>query len=196
MAWFIAVVGVLVASQLARLLQADPLPWLVCDYAGRLGALALLMAIPRARAVAFQKCPGAVEGWKLSLPIFGLVVFDRACFRVCYWLLPGRGIGIFPAPHGWLRLIDLTFGLALVAFSEEIVFRRCARHVLEDRLGSSALMVIASSVLFASYHWTFGMSTIAAAGLFGAAAMVFYIQTTVIWPVVIAHYLADVVAFY
>ena len=33
--------------------------------------------------------------------------------------------------HGWLRAFDLVAGLALVAYHEEIVFRRVAREALQ-----------------------------------------------------------------
>ena len=109
--------------------------------------------------------------------------------------MPSRSFGVYPAPQGWLRLVDMTLGLALVAFSEELMFRRCARYVLRAKLGDGTPMVIATSLLFASYHWTFGTRTIVSAGLFGAAAMIFYVQSSVIWPVIFVHYLADVLAF-
>jgi hypothetical protein len=36
-------------------------------------------------------------------------------------------LGGYPELHGWLHIFDAIFGLALVAYTEEIVFRRCAR---------------------------------------------------------------------
>ena len=47
--WFAAAFVPMVGSQLLRLQQSDPLVWAACDYAGRLGALAVLAAIPAAR---------------------------------------------------------------------------------------------------------------------------------------------------
>lgn len=196
MGWFVAALAVMVASQLVRLFQTEPLAWIFCDYAGRVGALLVLVAVPRARVVAFGQGQRTLAAWKLPLGIIGLAVFDRLGWYVCYRLLSNHAFGVYPAPHGWLRLVDLTLGLALVAFSEEIMFRRCARSVLQATFGDGALMVIATSVLFAGYHWTFGSSTMAAAGLFGVVAMLFYMRSNVIWPLVVAHYLADILAFY
>ena len=51
--WFVVAFAVMVVSQLARLGQTTPAAWLVCDYAGRLGTLAVLWFSPAARAIAF-----------------------------------------------------------------------------------------------------------------------------------------------
>jgi hypothetical protein len=40
--------------------------------------------------------------------------------------------GSYPESRSWLYFTDLTLGLALVAYSEEIIFRRCARYALRS----------------------------------------------------------------
>jgi hypothetical protein len=52
--WFVAALVPMVVSQLVRLQQSDLAAWIFWDYAGRLGALAVLGAIPAARKVAFR----------------------------------------------------------------------------------------------------------------------------------------------
>jgi hypothetical protein len=49
--------------------------------------------------------------------------------------------GAYPEAHGWLHIVDAVFGLALVAYSEEIVFRRCARHLFQIYLNDGYAMV-------------------------------------------------------
>jgi hypothetical protein len=44
--WFVAALVPLVMSQIVRLEQSDPATWISWDYAGRIGALAVLGAIP------------------------------------------------------------------------------------------------------------------------------------------------------
>ena len=63
---------------------------------------------------------------------YRIVLFDH---YVCGWIrrtlntaLSATVLGGYPETHGWLHIVDVVFGLALVAYSEEIVFRRCARH--------------------------------------------------------------------
>jgi uncharacterized protein len=48
----------------------------------------------------------------------------------------------YPEAHGWLHIVDTVFGLALVAYSEEIVFRRCARHLFQIYLNDGYAMVV------------------------------------------------------
>src|SRR6267143_3318185 len=49
-------------------------------------------------------------------------------------VLPATVLGAYPEVQGWLHVVDIFFGLGLVALSEEIVFRRCARHLLQSYL--------------------------------------------------------------
>ena len=55
------------------------------------------------------------------------------------------------------------------------------------------MMVIASALLFGSYHWSRGLGTIISAVLFGIVAMTFYVRAGVLWPLVLVHYVTDVV---
>jgi len=52
--WFAAALGSMVVSQIVRLQQSDPATWIFWDYAGRVGALALLAAVPSARISVFR----------------------------------------------------------------------------------------------------------------------------------------------
>jgi hypothetical protein len=55
--WFAVALVPMVASQLIRLQQTDPVTWVALDYAGRLGALAVLAAVPAVRHVVFRFDP-------------------------------------------------------------------------------------------------------------------------------------------
>ena len=92
--------------------------------------------------------------WEAASWIIGIVLFDH---YVCGWIrrtlntaLPATVLGGYPETHGWLHIVDVVFGLALVAYSEEIVFRRCARHLfqiyLNDGLWQSPLARFAESL--------------------------------------------------
>ena len=93
------------------------------------------------------------------------------------------------------RAFDFIVGLAIVAYHEEIVFRRMARHAFLPLLGDGVAMVMVTSLLFAAYHWWSGIGNITVAFLLGIALMLAYQRLKVLWPVVTAHYLMDVVAF-
>ena len=197
--WFVVAFAVMVVSQLARLGQTTPAAWLVCDYAGRRGTLAVLWFRPAARVIAFtpQRLNiGLVQAiaWAIGLASLYTII-DSPLRGFIDATVPGTTIGSYPASHGWLHAVDVTFGLALVAFQEEIYFRRCARAVVRNWLGDGFGMIIATSLLFAAYHWWTGLGNMVTAGLFGIGAMWLYRRAGSIWPVMLAHYLADLIVF-
>lgn len=198
-AWFVAALIPMLASQIVRLHQHDPTLWILCDYAGRIGALAILAAIPSARAVAFRRERRQTALWKVVLWIVGIVLADyfagawvRSTINA---LFPGTALGGYPALTGWLYGFDLAFGLALVAYNEEVIFRRCARDVFRGYLGDRLVLVLTTSALFGAYHWWTGLGTIAEATFVGALLMLLLRRSGALWPAVVAHYLTDVTAF-
>jgi membrane protease YdiL (CAAX protease family) len=197
--WFMAALAPMVLSQIIRLQQSDPATWILCDYAGRIGALAVLGLIPSARTVAFQWERLRTTYWEAACWIVGIVLFDH---YVCGWIrrtinaaLPATVLGGYPELHGWLHVVDVVFGLALVAYSEEIVFRRCARHAFKSYLSDGRTLVVITSLLFGAYHWWTGIGNIIEAVLVGVLLMLFYRRSAALWPVVLAHYLTDIVDF-
>jgi hypothetical protein len=197
--WFTAALVPMVASQIVRLHQHDPGTWIFWDYAGRLGGLSILAAIPSARAVAFRWERLRMALWKVVLWIPGLVVADHYlggwARRSINTVLPATVLGAYPQNSGWLYLVDVVFGLALVAYSEEIVFRRCARHVFQAYVGNGSLLVLVTSLLFGAYHWWTGVGNIVEATMMGALLMVFFLRSEALWPVVLGHYVTDIVDF-
>jgi uncharacterized protein len=49
--------------------------------------------------------------------------------------------------------------------------------------------------LFAGYHWWTGAGNVCGVFLVGVALMAAYRHLKALWPMVIAHYMMDVVAF-
>jgi uncharacterized protein len=197
--WFVAAVIPMVVSQVVRLQQSDPAMWIFWDYAGRLGALTVLGAIRSARLVAFRWERLRIALWETAIWVIGIVLFDHS---FCGWIrqtintaLPATVLGGFPETHGWLHIADGVFGLALVAFSEEIVFRRCARHLFRLYLNDGYSLVVVTSILFGAYHWWTGIGNIFEAVLMGVLLMLFYRRSRALWPAVLAHYFTDVVDF-
>jgi membrane protease YdiL (CAAX protease family) len=198
--WFAGALIPTIAAQLVRLNQTDPAAWFFWDYAGRIGALAVLAAIPSARAIAFRHEQLRISQWETGLKIIiGLVLVD---FLLRGWLtrtinaaIPGTALGMYPVASGWLYAFDLVVGLALVAYHEEIVFRRVARHVCHTWLGDGYAMVVVTSLFFAAYHWWSGIGNVCVAFLLGVGLMLGYRRLGTLWPVAVAHYLMDVAAF-
>jgi uncharacterized protein len=197
--WFAAALIPMVASQIARLQQTDLGTWIFWDYAGRLGGLAILAIIPSARAVAFRWERLRMDLWKVALWIVGIVLADHFlggwARRVIDTALPATALGVYPRPSGWLYFVDLVFGMALVACSEEIVFRRCARHVFRHYLDDGYVLVFVTSLLFGAYHWWTGVGNIVEATVMGVLLMLFLQRSVALWPAILSHYLTDIIDF-
>ena len=197
--WFVAALIPMVASQILRLQQSDPETWIFWDYAGRLGTLAMLAAIPSARTVAFRWERLRIVLWQAALWIVGIVLADHYLGgwlrRTINAALPATVLGTYPRLGGWLYFVDVVFGIALVAYSEEIVFRRCARRVLSIYMADGHALVIVTSLLFGAYHWWTGVGSIAEVVMMGILLMLFFQRSAALWPVVLGHYLTDIVEF-
>jgi len=198
-AWFIAALIPMVASQFLRLQQSNPAIWILWDYAGRLGALAVLATIPSMRTMAFGREKLKITFREAALWIVGLVLVDHYLGgwirRTIDAVMPAAKIGSYPHLSGWLYLFDIFFGLALVAFSEEIIFRRCARHIFATFMNDRFGVVVATSLLFGAYHWWSGVGNAVVAIVMGVLLMLFFRRSVALWPVVIAHYLVDIADF-
>ena len=181
-----------------RLHQHTAAGWLVWDYAGRIAALAILAAIPAARAVAYRREQRRISFLEIGVWIAGIVLL----YRLGQWpqrlidaTLPATVIGKYPHPTGWLNVFDLIAGLALVATSEEIIFRRLLRNASQPYLGDGVFAILMTSLIFGAYHWWSGIGNILLAATTGIFFMTMYRRSGALWPVVLAHYLIDLIAF-
>ena len=197
--WFALALVPLVASQLMRLHQHTAAGWLVWDYAGRIAALAILAAIPAARAIAYRREKRRLSLLEIGAWIAGLALLGRLAQwpqRLINATFPATIIGGYPHPTGWLNVFDLIVGLALVAASEEIIFRRLLRTASQPYLGDGAFAILITSLIFGAYHWWSGIGNILLAATIGILFMVMYRRSDALWPVVLAHYLVDLIAFF
>ena len=199
LAWFGIALIPMVVSQTLRLQQSDPAIWIFWDYAGRIGTLAILAAIPSIRTAAFRREKIQIALWEAALWIAGLVLVDHYLGgwirRTINAALPATVLGTYPRLDGWLYFVDVVFGIALVAYSEETVFRRCARHIFKPYFGDSFGLVIVTSLLFGAYHWWTGVGNVVEAALMGVLLMLFLQRSVALWPVVLGHYLVDIADF-
>lgn len=79
------------------------------------------------------------------------------------------------------------------AFAEELAMRGYLLTRLEKLTQSTTWALLASTMVFASYHAYQGAYGILNAALFGLIAGALYISTRSLWPVFIVHLLGDVV---
>jgi uncharacterized protein len=194
--WFVAAFIPMVVSQALRLHQHNPGGWLFWDYAGRLAGLAVLAAL--AWPVAFRREKLRMPWMQIPLWVLGIVLADHYLDWIRTagnHLFPSTVLGDYPLSKGWLHWFDTLFGIGLDTYTEEVVFRRCARHVFKPYVGDGMPMVLFTSLLFGAYHWWSGVGNILAAVFMGVLFMLFYQRSGSLWPVVLSHYLTDVVDF-
>ena len=187
--WFASALVPMIASQIVRLHQHDAAAWILWDYFGRIGGIAILAAIPSAREVPFRRERLEMALWKTALWIACIVATDQYfgswARQAINMALPATVLGAYPQPGGWLHLIDLTCGLMLVAYSEETTFRRCARHVFQSYVGDGLALISITSLLFGAYHWWAGFGNILEATVKGVLLMLFFQRSGALWPVVL-----------
>jgi CAAX protease family protein len=196
--WFAVALAPLGVSQVIRLHQDQAASWLLWDYAGRIAALAVLAVVPSARAAAFQTGKRRISLLEIGLWIAGISLLERLSQwprRLINATFPATVLGQYPHPTGWLNVFDLVFGLALVAASEEIIFRRYLRNALHPYIGDGTFAVLATSILFGAYHWWAGLGNVLLATMIGGLLMLMFRRSGALWPVGLAHYLVDLVAF-
>ena len=173
--------------------------WLLIDYGSRLLALGIVFALVRRKTsrpdefgltgIPFR--PGL--RWLLLLTAAGLLI-DQVGLRFLEQLLPGTQLASMPKiTNAAVNVFDLTFGLALVALSEEAIFRGYCYSALHDRLSFGALMAL-SAVLFGMIHWSQGLPAVVSTALWGMLPMVSMARTRSIIPAVIAHYITNLVS--
>jgi len=184
-------------TQVFRLSQSDPLPWLMADYAGRFAAIGVLLALPAGRWC--LRRPDRLRAGLLEVGLWcaAIVLLFRATplDSILVQILPETVLGGYPRPEGWLYVLDLTLGLVLVSLHEELVFRKIGYHALKSVLHSEIMIILVSALIFGLYHWWRGAAGIIGAALYGLLAMPCYRRTGSLWPIVFAHFLVDYIAF-
>ena len=199
-----ALVGVLVAltyvNDVVFLLTETYTEWLVADHAFRVATLAVVMASPSLRraCLAFLNWPqpGGLVIVVAAVLVFLGIVIDASIVETAEDLFGETNLFVYPkADSGVLEAVDLTAGLALVAASEEAVFRALLPLALLPHLRSAVGVTLVTAVLFGAMHWSGGVGQCAVATVIGALFMASVFRTGTIWPALIAHYLINLYWF-
>ena len=100
-----------------------------------------------------------------------------------------------PYPSETARWIDLSFGLALVALTEELVFRGLLISALRRHGLSTFAIGLVSLSAFALAHWGKGIGGIAEAFAWGIIPTIYVLRSGGFLPLVGVHYLTNWVIF-
>lgn len=170
------------------------------DYSVRILVLIVCFTWPVSRQIVFEPSNFSLHfGWLLLAIIVLSVVgiyFDYYIGVLFFEFTGLRGLFVFgKIENENLYLLDLTFGLFLVALSEELVFRKLASSWLRE-VGRPAIQIVCVSAIFFSLaHWGSGLGSMLSTFLIGCLFMAAYLKIGRLWPLVTAHWIIDFSAF-
>jgi len=173
--------------------------WLMIDYGSRLLAIGIVFYLVHrkiSRPSEFGLTSISFRSglfWMLLLTVSGLLI-DQVGWRFLEQVLPNTQLTFMPKiKNPFMNFFDLTFGVALVAVSEELVFRGYCFSALQG-LWPRWVIVAVSAILFGLIHWSQGLHAIVSTALWGILPMVAMARTGSIFPAMIAHYVTDLVS--
>ncbi len=181
------------------LLDAHYSTWLIIDYSIRiftLGAIFLLYkeyilsaSMLYLHAYSLKKTLKYGLGFSLIGILLFRIIETHFTFINFY-----DGIHFPEITNPFWAWFDLTAGLILVAFSEELLLHSYFYALFKERFKERELILF-SALLFAAIHWSNDLSNILGVFLWGLIAMKILIKTQSIWPLILAHFLTDFVLF-
>lgn len=98
-------------------------------------------------------------------------------------------------PSSGARLFDLTIGIALVAISEELIFRGLLMSWLNEKGLVVSKVILIQAAVFALIHWSCGAKNILYCFLWAIPCGMFFSKYKNIYPCIVAHYFTDLFAF-
>jgi hypothetical protein len=133
-------------------------------------------------------------GFVVAVPIIGgLIVSQQEALNAIlppafsYRAISGK------ASHG--LLVALYFALS-AAVVEEWVYRSLpAQHFLLRERPRVFAYIAVSTLLFASAHWAVGLVNVLLSAAWGLMASAVVVRYRILWPVIVAHLLADFLLF-
>ena len=153
-----------------------------------------------ARAARSRRLRGAAPGGATAFAVLILVVVSQIgelTEATVNYAVESGPLHRYPAPSSaLLEFLDLTFGLALVALSEEALGRVYFRAVVSRYVSSPVVLTVLSALAFAAAHWSQGPGGLAATFLFGLIALAIYLRMRSIWPCLLGHYVANLLIFW
>lgn len=129
----------------------------------------------------------------LSFSIIGILLF-RIIETHFTFVNFYQGIEFPEITNPFWNVFDLSIGLLLVAFSEELLLHAYFYTLFKNRFNDRTLILL-SALLFAAIHWSNDLSNIIGVFIWGMIAMKILIKTQSIWPLILAHFLTDFVLY-
>ena len=172
----------------------------LADYSTRILVLFLCFLIPLSRKIITAEStyiwrPDLALSFVILLPILGRLIHHLLEIPVIK-ITDNTGLFQFIIiSDPFLYWLDLTFGLLLVAISEELVFRKFMLKFLEFLKLSYWKILFFSAMIFSLMHWSNGPGRILYCFVGGLIYMAAYYKIKRVWPLVLAHWIEDFIAF-
>ena len=177
------------------------LEWLSVDYTVRIAAIAVILYVIKKNLSTPQEFGlvkiGLKQGliWSVLLSVVGVAI-DQWGAGFLKNLSPIFRPATFPTiTNPYVKIFDLTAGIALVSVTEELIFRGYFYTVLKDVMKNPGVMIAVSSILFGLSHWSGGLNIIITATLWAVLPMYVMRRTGSVVPALVAHFVTDFVAF-
>lgn len=129
----------------------------------------------------------------VALALFGVILFRLIEVNLTMINIY-EGYSFPEIKNPWLYWFDMSVGLVLVSFSEELLFHAYFYTIYKSRFSTIGL-VLFSSLLFAAIHWSNDLTNILGVFIWGVATMGLLIKTQSLWPLLIGHTLVNFVLF-
>ena len=173
-----------------------PVAWVYSlDYAFRVAVCGVVF-FGGGMAGAFVRPPALLRTAGAGVAALAAVII---CDAIYFGLMRYAGwfplAGFPPLDNVYLKAFDLTFGIALVALSAELVFRHVAARAM-DRPGASwVLRDLLPAAVFGLIHLPQGAALVVTALLIGLVLMRLYRATGSLWPPILVHMAFDLLVF-
>lgn len=189
-------------NDFANIYVTDWRLWLVIDYlAVKLFPLIVVVWLIRTgkmRPVEFGLTPQPPGSFVIVFLIAALAgTFIDQNGILLFGSLPGYpALGRIPViENRFWNWVDLTSGLIMVGFFEELVFRGYIYRVFSRYTENRLVIVPVSAVVFGLIHWSGGSVQVLTATAVGALFMILYIRTRSLPAVMLAHFAVNFIDF-
>jgi len=184
-----------------RIRLSDTQAIYLADYVFRVAILLIIVTNETVRGIVRRDLradggPGPfllTVGVTTGASVFVFDIIGVAIYPLTEWSTLAKWANISDVRHYWF---DATIGIAMVAVTEEVVWRSLAWETLRRRFAGTAWPAVLSSVGFGLSHWAHGVDSIVLATLTGFLLWWTYRRTGGLIAPILAHYLIDVFLFY
>jgi membrane protease YdiL (CAAX protease family) len=173
----------------------------VTDYACRTISLALLYLLLRGNSTPLPipwrvVIPAAKELLMVLVGTFVLIGSNVAGITLIRFLnTHSWRLTSYPLLPQMLQYLDTTVGMVYVALSEEVIFRFYLMNLLLLRGVSPVITIIASTLIFAGIHWSYGAGNLAFATLAGLVLSIIFLVARNLTAPIIVHAAYDAFFF-